>query len=738
MKVRHVAIETACSLCLILSVVLTACGPTPLPTVRPPATPTEAVAAATYTPTAAATVAPGPTTKSSSAPATTPAPTATTPPAPIPALSPTAEPTVTAAPPLSPTVSGASLTLNPGSGPPGTSVQGSGYLPGGPSAGQAKANESFQNATVCWGECPGGLGIEDVPVEWSSTQPGQFTLEFTVPAIPWLGADGPHPLVPGGYTVGIQCLAPAQPGCLLQGPQVTAAFHLLGPTPPECKQGPCGQLEFSPPQGAPGTLVQVGGWAPLTEIISTPFGYSLVIEQSGQTEPPPQIGAVQQAMNGDLSGSFRVPLALPPLGLLQPGSYTLALEAVFISGGPAVAQTLPGTSITPLGPGGGTRVTLAPTAFTVAPAPEWAALTALQPLLFQDTERLYTPSVAFDPVDSRRLAYCAPGGIQLSTDGGETWSSISTADVAKVAATTSYPLFAASEGPASCHSVTLDANHPQSFYAVFQTAQEAYGAPPIFFMGYLTTDAGTTWQAVPPPPGYTIAQFGGFRATTNAVQALFAGQPSGPEQAPSFAVEQTADGGRTWAPAGLTCPPSGPCVRWGSAPSQISGMGADYPQAIELSTDGGQTWTAPDWPVQVILNGGPSELVTLSASTVALLSAQDDYPFRISPDKGKTWLVINLPALVGSDGNLPLYPALQMLPNGALLAQSQNSSTWQMLLPAASEWCTVAGVSLPATAELFVVNSGQIWWLENPSAPTGAPVPQKVTISDMHCGPQPR
>jgi hypothetical protein len=734
---RNATIKNTGVFALILCLVLAACGPTPLPTTQPSATPAESVATVTQTSAPAATSTTTPTAILTATPTTMTQPSGT------PTLPSTAEPTVTAAPVPSPTVSGAFFTLDPNTGPPGTTVRGSGYLPGGPSAEQAKSDFAFQNATVCWGECPAGLSIEDVPVQWSASQPGEFTLDFTVPAIPWLAADGAHPLVPGDYTVGIQCLAPSpeRSGCLFQGPQVAAVFHLTGPTPSECKQGLCGQLELTPPQGVPGTLVQTGGWAPLTEIISTPFGYSLVLEQSGHTGPPPQIGTVQQAFDGTLSGSFRVPLAWPGLGLLQPGPYTLALQSIFISGGPQVTETLPsGITITPLGKGGtnaGVSLVLAPTTFTIAPAPEWSLVAEVQPLLFQDTARLTTPSVAFDPADPQRVAYCTPGSIQLSVDGGATWSQIPTLGVTEVASTTSYPVFTGgSSQPPSCRSVTLDPGHPQSFYAAFATAQEPYGAPPVYFMGFLTSDAGDSWQLLAPPEGYTIAQFGGFQATANAVQALFAGQPAGPEQAAPFIVEQTTDGGRTWALANLTCPASGPCIRWGPAPSQISGMGAPLPQAIEISTDGGQSWTTPDWPAQVDLNGGPSELVALSASRVALFSPQDDYPFRISSDGGGTWTVVSLPPLIGSDGNVPLYPSLQMLPDGALLAQSQTSGSWQMLQQGESEWCTVAGTALPSAPDLFAVVGNRLWWLESSDTPSGVPTPRSVLGSDLHCGPQ--
>lgn len=705
---------------LVLLFILAGCATTPTAT-EPAATPTGMAAVATATLTA--TTQPATPTPTAIAQPATPTPTAT------------AQPTVTAAPVSSPTASGASMTLEPDTGPPGTKVQASGYLPGGPSAQDAKGNFEFQTADVCWGECPGGLSEQALSVQWSESQPGHFTFEFTVPSIPWLGADGPHPLVPGDYTVGAQCLAPTSPGCLLRGPQAVAVFHLTGPTPAECEAGPCGHLELDPSEGTAGTLVQVGGWAPLTEVISEPFGYSLILETS-QAQFPPQIGSVQQALNGDLSGSFRIPLAVPALGSLEPGHYTLALEAVFPGVGSSQISASPGVTITPLPKSEGVRITLAPTTLTVAPSPAWSFLGEVRPVLVQESARLYAPpAVAVDPADPQRIAYCTPGQIQLSTNGGTSWSAVSTQGVISATEPTSYTLFApGSEQEPACHSVTLDPGHPQSFYVAFETAIRQYGAPPIFFMGYVTADGGQTWQLVPPPQGYEIDQFGGFRAGQGSVQAIFSGPMSSPEQAPPFAVERTTDGGQTWTPGQLACPLSGSCIHWGAAPAQIGGMGVGYTQAIEISTDGGQTWATPTWPANVILNTGPSELAALSSSTVALLSGQGDYPFLLSEDAGQTWKVILLPPMIGNEENQPpLYPGLQMLPNGALLSRPQAEGTWQMLLPGASGWCPVTGVSLPAAPDLMTVIGSQLWWLESPEASAAAPVIKSLPLSSLQC-----
>src|SRR5919197_4670670 len=124
------------------------------------------------------------------------------------------------------TASGAWITLSPRTGLPGTVVRISGFLPGGPSAAQAQKMISFNYGYVCWAACPGGLTYGGVPVQWSRTQAGHFTMQFTVPHVPWLGADGPHSLAPGSYTIGVQCIGPAIRWCALQGVQDTATFFL--------------------------------------------------------------------------------------------------------------------------------------------------------------------------------------------------------------------------------------------------------------------------------------------------------------------------------------------------------------------------------------------------------------------------------------------------------------------------------------------------------------------------------
>jgi hypothetical protein len=176
--------------------------------------------------------------------------------------------------PLSPTTT---IKLSPALGPPGTTVYVSGYLPGGPLV-RSTANLVGVDANVCWDGCLRGL-MEVVPLSWND--PGHFNFSFRVPSVPWLGAEGPHPLKPGPYKVRLHCLAPI--GCQ-SAANAEATFHLLGPASGLCfPAAPCAWLRFSPSFGEPGSLIQVQGWAPVTETVADlpPLGYWLVQAPAG-------------------------------------------------------------------------------------------------------------------------------------------------------------------------------------------------------------------------------------------------------------------------------------------------------------------------------------------------------------------------------------------------------------------------------------------------------------------------
>ncbi|MGE3273334.1 MAG: WD40/YVTN/BNR-like repeat-containing protein, partial [Chloroflexota bacterium] len=183
--------------------------------------------------------------------------------------------------------------------------------------------------------------------------------------------------------------------------------------------------------------------------------------------------------------------------------------------------------------------------------------------------------------DPRRLAVCTRDGILRSVDGGQTWTAVPTDGVATLAAGSAMPLAPLVGDPPGCQSVTLDPNSPDVFYAVFEGVKPPQDAPPPWFAaGYVTRDAGQTWEPVPALSG---ARFGGFTTETGTVQALYAPEPSPPSTPPHREaaggpvipplVQESTDGGQTWTQIPFSCPDDGPCIRWGVSPA-ATGLGS--------------------------------------------------------------------------------------------------------------------------------------------------------------------
>lgn len=617
----------------------------------------------------------------------------------------------TSTPPIStpagPTPAGAWISLSPQTASPGGSVRIQGYLPGGPDAAGAAQDRALQQANLCWQDCQSGLVIQGVKVEWSASAPGNFAIDATVPSVPYLGEDGPHELAPGDYTVGVQCLGPDLTGCATRPAQASAVLHLSGAAQKTCPNKACAELSLTPAQGKPGSQVQASGWAPLDSVIGQlPFGYSLVlIPASGQ---PVELAQVDQQMDGSFTAAFTVPQSAPGIGALQSGQYTFGLQAARPAGQPVE--------------------TVATAPFELGSGLAWKDLGAIKPFWILPSANLTTPGIQAGPDGS--LAYCTLGGIGFSADGGKTWQMVPAAGVEAAAQATGYPLAEETPGKPLCLSAFADSVNQTSFYAVFRTMKKDAGAPPEYFMGFYTPDAGKTWKVLPVPAETTLERFGGFAVQAQSVEALYSGESANsPQPGPVFG-ELTRDGGKTWLPGTLSCPASGPCLRWGPAASSISGMGSPAPQAVMISGNGGQTWTFPGPSVELRATG-PDELSAIDGKSALLVSGSSDFPLQVTRDGGNNWEVVSLPPVPGATGNPD--SGLQILPDGSLLAQS-DSGAWQRLAPGAAAWCA-ASSGLPGQLVEFTAAGGKLWWLTQPDTGSGqAPAPKSVPLSALQCG----
>jgi hypothetical protein len=351
--------------------------------------------------------------------------------------------------------------------------------------------------------------------------------------------------------------------------------------------------------------VQVQGWAPLTEVIGTPFGYYLQLRQGLFNEGPS-------------------PLAKAP---------------------------------------GGSVIILAPTSFTALAGPDWASLGPIHPTNIQSSG---DAPFATDPSNAQHLAFCAAHGISATWNGGRTWSSISLQRAVGVFNGMGFAPLPFDGGLPSCTSVTIDPHHPASLFVRFGVQKLNEGIPPLYYIGLVSADGGATWKPVPVPSGQAAERFGGYRYE-NAVKAYFVANVPGALMTPpgSLAVEQTTDGGRTWVSSSPSCPTTGPCVVlagvWDNNCAKFAA-----PELIEYSADNGKTWLVPDWP-RFLDACNSDELVADAAHRVLALSGREEFHIIVSSDGGKNWSGVMLPSLA-SDSTWQMFNDLQLLRDGSLLA----------------------------------------------------------------------
>lgn len=345
--------------------------------------------------------------------------------------------------------------------------------------------------------------------------------------------------------------------------------------------------------------------------------------------------------------------------------------------------------------------------------------------------------VAVDRADQKRMAYCGADGIMTSEDGGNSWKSIPIEGIASAAEGSSYQTFGSSPNVSNtCMYLALDAAHLDSYYAVFTMAHEEYGAPPVYYMGFYTTNAGNNWQLIPPPDESDYESFGGLWTNENgSVEALFNKPLDLINEAEPAYVQGTQDGGMTWNPGRLSCPTNGPCLRWGPAASNIPGMGSPLPQGILISHDGGETWEAIDPPVE-LRTQPPNELVAFSDSEAQIISGSiflsatetTAQPLRETNDGGQTWQAVELPQLPEADTFPNYFPSLQILPDGRYLAQPDGGNAWYLLSTEMDAWCRVSTGDLPIYPTLLQSAGGNLWWVDSESG-----LAKSFPIAEISC-----
>lgn len=619
------------------------------------------------------------------------------------------------------------ITLHPQSGAPGSRVTIVGTVPG-----LTAAQHSAPVFTVCINGCVNGFTNEGVSVDWTGAD--TFVAHFTIPKTPMLTATGvlvPHD---GTIHIGVTCVTPTVRGCA-GVTQAQAPFRIVrAPKETRCTgRGACGEIRLSAKKLYPGELVHISGWAPLTQLIGSPFPYSI---QLGRGRQVATVGQTQQQEDGNLSGTFRVPAIAPGLDVVQGGKYTVSLQYQFniapkkapkATGG--ITYHLKGKSIRKT-VYGYELVDLAPQPFAVRGLPAWSTLGRLSVQQVTLSQPLPFTSGA-----SGTYAYCTASGIEITRNGGTTWSEIPTAGAELASMKTAFPISYNGQSPApnaTCQSVTLDPNAPGTIYASFLAINGQYrSAPPFYRVLYETRDGGASWAPVPPPTGYTDGNFGALwirkAGATSTVVAFYSHIPTYTGRIPArrhITAIATANGGASWTRVAIGCPSGQPCVQFGALPGALPGMGTGTLQPLLRSTNGGQTFNALRWPSGYLfpqgLPSGLASIVWLGGKGIAFVSPLSQYPLRISRNGGRSWQAIALPALPGVTavqyGNSP-YADLIMLPDGSLLAAPGGQYTpgsqgyrWYTLAPGAKEWRRDTAISAPTTDPALLVVGGQVVW----------------------------
>lgn len=545
--------------------------------------------------------------------------------------------------------------------------------------------------TFCWDGCSGGLVYDGVQLAWLSAT--TFSAQLTLPDAPWVEqrtAGEPTLVSPvaGTYPLALKCLVGVKE-CALGGSEGQAIVHLSKPAAYICASMPgCARLSGPAAAVQPGELVQFSGRVPLESIIGAHYPFAFQLSAGSSRPGGPGVTFVHFAKGGVQ---------------MEAGAAKVVVDA----------------------------------------APPFSSLPATAPLA--ELAGGATP-ISANPLELASVGWCAPGDVEVR--GPEGRSQVPVAGATQLLASSGTYQGQVQD---QCADLALGSTGPASTFAAF-TVLPAEG-PMVAEVALFTTDAGRSWSFVPTPPGATRTSFGGFRYQGGDVDALFSPSTagSGGQSGPPL-VEQTADGGRSWARAPFECPPAGPCVTFGAHVPGNCAQGLDS-QGVIASSDKGRRWTEPSWPgglttcwLTTLEATSPAQALLVTSNTV--LGSQSPVDALVTDDGGRSWQALSLPPLLsapggaaGSADQAPPGPGdVAVLPDGGLLYV--DLAPWQLLAPGAGAWCAVRAVG-PGSGPVggaaggnyqtvmptsFAVVGTSLWWLSTSS--TGS-APAAVTAHDV-------
>lgn len=575
----------------------------------------------------------------------------------------------------------ASLRLSPASGPPGTRITVTGELAS-PRPGQMAGP-----AMVCWDGCRRGLSSlsepSTSPFRWLS--PTSFTATLVAPSAPWLEGGTPQPLVSGAYRIAVACLGP------------------VAGRPAGSKQMEKCMMGASE------------GSATFQLTVAHPIACDRAHPCSALSFSPP---AAEPGQFVSVSG--RAPITRAP------AAYGLALAR------------RPGSA--PAGSKG--EVVLPGARLRVKASPTWAALGRFHPGAVASGS---LPPVSASAGHPSTVAACDAGSLQLSRDGGSSWSSMPAPSPAVLPAGLSPGRRYGQAGPPrawACQAAMIDPSNPAVVYAAYPvipvvTPAGKPGIAPPGLVAVLSADAGASWKLVPTPAGARTQGFARFAVRGGSVLALYLPAVYGGAGVQAPLVEETSSSGSTWSQSSLSCPSWGPCVAFGAAPAPPPPMGVPPVPDLLASFDQARSWSPVEPFGHVVQND--AQVMALGADRAVLVEDESSYPVLLTTDGGRNWHYLQLPALPGTAG-LPAGPAtgtITALGTGDLLASTDTTAAhWWLLRPGASGWCPLRAGLLPSTAFL---NKGpltagvDLWWETGTGGPSQAGL-QHLALSRLACG----